>query len=198
MLMESGYDVTKPAKRYSEAISMIEDERPDLLLLDVKILGTMDGVEVGRTVRKVFHIPFIFLTANTDFETIARAKEVMPAAFLAKPVTKAQLYAAIEIAMVNTFFAVNPHSSHGMQPAEKPGVLFVKDGYNYRKVDEDEIVFAESDHNYVTLHLNGGATATVRTTIAEFEGRLTPRRFMRVHRGFIVSRDKIASLEGGI
>src|ERR1043165_4979760 len=153
MLMESGYDVTKPAKRYSEAISMIEDERPDLLLLDVKILGTMDVVEVGRTVRKVFNIPFIFLTANTDFETIARAKEVMPAAFLAKPITKAQLYAAIEIAMANTSFAVNaPSGLNGHQP-ERQRVLFVKDGYNYRRVEEDEIVYAVSDQNYVVIHL---------------------------------------------
>jgi DNA-binding LytR/AlgR family response regulator len=196
MLQESGYMVTKPAKRYSEAISMIEDERPDLLLLDVKILGAMDGVELGRTVRRTFHIPFIFLTANTDFETISRAKEVVPAAFLAKPITKAQLYAAIEIAMANTSFAPKAQPAGHEQHPEKDKTLFVKDGYNYRKVEESEILYVESDQNYVIIHLDKGGAATIRTTISDFEESLTSTRFMRVHRGFIVSMDKVVSVEG--
>jgi DNA-binding LytR/AlgR family response regulator len=197
LLQQSGYDVTRPAKRYSEAISMIEEERPDLLLLDVKILGAMDGVEVGRTVRKAFNIPFIFLTANTDFETISRAKEVMPAAFLAKPITKAQLYAAIEIAMANTSFSGKASSGDdNAQQIENSPALFVKDGYSYRKVDEDEIIYAESELNYVIIHLVGGKSATVRTTITDFESSLSPERCMRVHRGYIVRCNKVASLEG--
>src|SRR4028118_1510213 len=136
MLTESGYRVTEPATRYSEAIAMIEEEEPDLLLLDVNIMGKMDGVEVARTVKTSFGLPFIFLTANTDFDTIERAKEVKPAAFLAKPITKAQLYAAIEIALAS--FTVAAPATPTVQASARPP-LFVRDGHSYRKVAEEEI-----------------------------------------------------------
>ncbi len=195
MLQECGYTVTEPAMRYSEAISMIEVEAPDLLLLDVNILGRMDGVEVGRTVRQAFGIPFIFLTANTDFDTIARAREVSPAAFLAKPITKAQLYAAIEIAMANYASpAASGPKAGETSPAAQP--LFVKDGYNFRKVDETEILFAESEQNYVAIQLSGGRQVSVRGTLSEFETKLNPQHFVRTHRGFIVRIDKIEQVTG--
>lgn len=195
MLQECGYTVTEPAMRYTEAIAMIEQEAPDLLLLDVNILGRMDGVEVGRTVRQAFGIPFIFLTANTDFDTIARAREVVPAAFLAKPITRAQLYAAIEIAMANYQRPAPPAGKVGIHtPVTQP--LFVKDGYNFRKVDESEILYAESEQNYVVMQLSDGRRVSMRGTLSEFEVKLNPQHFLRTHRGFIVRIDKIEQVGG--
>lgn len=192
MLRECGYSVAKPAARYSEAIAMIESESPDLLLLDINIPGKMDGIEVGRTVEKAFGIPFIFLTANSDYPTIARAKEVGPAAFLTKPVSKAQLFAAIEIAMASTGSAKG-HSSAAAAPTTlSPQYLFVNDGRAFIKVAHDEILFAESEENYVRLHLMGGKTVMVRTTFTDFITGLNTKRFVRVHRCYAVATDKIA------
>jgi DNA-binding LytR/AlgR family response regulator len=75
-------------------------------------------------------------------------------------------------------------------------MLFVKDGYNYRKVDEGEIVFAESDQNYVRLQLGDGSSVNVRTTISEFPESLTPNAFLRVHRSFLVAVGKVTGIEG--
>ena len=187
MLIESGYQVTEPARRYSEAIAMIEEEEPDLLLLDVHIMGKMDGIEVARTIKQCFRLPFIFLTANTDFDTIERAKEVLPSAFLAKPITKAQLYAAIEIALAS--FTVST-SAAIPRNTERP-TLFVRDGHKYRKVIEEEIVYLESEQNYLILHLSDGEKFPMRATITDFAETMDTSRFMRVHRGFLVSRDYI-------
>ncbi len=196
MLAESGYASTRPAKRYSEAIAMIEEGTPDLLLLDVMILGKMDGIEVGRTVQKEFGIPFIFLTANTDFETIRRAKEVAPAAFLAKPVTKGQLFAAIEIAMANSMLNTSKVAPAGADNhLRKTDTLFVKHGYNYRKVEAAEIVFAESEQNYVALQLRDGSRVTMRATILDFLGSVDTGYFLRVHRSFIVATAMIDRIE---
>lgn len=196
MLQECGYLVTEPAMRYADAIAMVEQEAPDLLLLDVNILGRMDGIEVARTVQRAFGIPYIFLTANTDFDTISRAKDVSPAAFLAKPITKAQLYAAIEIAISNNAVAARERHAVKAGAEPRPQPLFVKDGYNFRKVEADEILFAESEQNYVVLHLSDGRKVMVRATISEFAERLDPKRFMRVHRSYIVALNKVEKVAG--
>ena len=180
MLAECGYAATKPAKRYSEAISMIESEEPDLLLIDINILGRMDGIELARTVQKAFHIPYIFLTANTDFETIARVKEVSPAAFLAKPVTKAQLFAAIEIAVA----AFRPSTLPVItaQEQNRPQYLMLNDGNGLLKIAQQDILYAESDDNYLRIHLTDGRTALTRMTLTALLDKLDASCFARTHR----------------
>ena len=189
MLLASGYSVAGPARRYSEAIELLETESPDLLLLDIRISGKMDGIDIAETVRRSFGIPFIFLTANTDFQTIARAKAVEPAAFLAKPVTKAQLFAAIEIAVAN---------SSGKQPAQlqqvgtmQPGV-FVKDGAAFRRVFFNEILYAESLDNYLRLVMQHGEEVVMRSTLGDFLDEAPG--FLQTHRSFAVAADKVSKV----
>ena len=195
MLTASGYSVTKPAKRYSEAIAMIEEEMPDLLLLDVKILGKMDGIEVARTVRKAFDIPYIFLTANTDFETISRAKEVAPAAFLAKPVTRAQLHAAIEIALAG--FAASAESNNNIasapQVTEAAGI-FVKQGAAFRRLLFSDVLFAESRDNYLRLVIGNGEEAMIRSTLAGFMERVPG--MVQTHRSFAIAPKSVTEVFG--
>ncbi|MES2628755.1 MAG: response regulator [Bacteroidota bacterium] len=187
MLTESGYRVTKPAKRYSEAIAMIEEEQPELLLIDITILGKMDGVEVARTVQKAFGIPYIFLTANTDFETISRAKEVNPAAFLAKPVTRAQLHAAIEIALDNFLKFKSTQDTQTPAATENDGI-FVKQGNTFKRILFSEILYAESQDNYLRL-VTGTEAVLIRSTLADFLVQ-TPG-FLQTHRGFAVAVNKV-------
>src|SRR5215217_4281149 len=100
-LDELGYAHCGPAINYTEAIEMIETEKPDLLLLDIQLSGRKDGFDVAGKLNESHKLPFIFLTANSDIETIDRAKSVKPHAYIVKPFTKEELYAAIEIAFNN-------------------------------------------------------------------------------------------------
>lgn len=193
LLEESGYRVAEPATRYSEAIQLLEQEEPDLLLLDINLPGRLDGVDVARTARDNFGLPFIFLTANTDFETISRARELRPAAFLAKPVTRAQLYATIETAI----HAVQ----HEAKPVASPGggwqreSVFVKEGASFRRVDFSELRYAESVENYVRLSLAGGERVLLRMTLGDFIDSLDPSAFQRVHRGYVVALQHISEVQ---
>src|SRR3569623_1271027 len=113
-LNEFGYSHCGPAINYTEALEMLEQERPDLLLLDIQLSGKKDGIDVAEKLNELYQIPFIFLTANSDGETIDRAKKVKPHAYIVKPFTKEELYAAIEIAFSN--FAGNRDSIKPEQP----------------------------------------------------------------------------------
>lgn len=192
MLVESGYNVTKPAKRYSEAIAMIEDEAPDLLLLDITILGKMDGIEVARTVQKSFNIPYIFLTANTDFDTISRAKEVHPSAFLAKPVTRPQLHAAIEIALGNFSNGPSDNTNTSAATVASDSGFFVKLGTAFRRIMFSEVLFAESRDNYLRLMIADGQEVMIRCTMADFLAQAPG--FLQTHRGFAVAGARVTEV----
>ncbi len=94
-----GYIVTGIAFSGEEAILMAEQERPDLVLMDIKLDGEMDGVEAARHIRERFDIPVVYLTAFSDKETIRRAKITEPYGYVLKPVNEREIHCNIEIAL---------------------------------------------------------------------------------------------------
>lgn len=67
-------------------VEMAEREKPDLIFMDVRMDGPMDGIEAARLIRTKLDIPIVFTTAFDDEDTRLRAKAVQPMAFLTKPV----------------------------------------------------------------------------------------------------------------
>jgi DNA-binding LytR/AlgR family response regulator len=186
-LGELGYAHCGPAINYTEALEMLEHEKPDLLLLDIQLAGRKDGFDIAEHINERYKLPFIFLTANSDIETIDRAKKVKPHAYIVKPFTKEELYAAIEIAFHN--FTGSQRDAKPEKPASyyTKHFMFVKDGYVFRKIFFDELLYLESEANYVLLHLVSQKKVMVRSTINDFIEQLEPGRFIRIHRRFSVN-----------
>lgn len=186
-LDELGYSHSGPAINYTEAMEMLEQRKPDLVLLDIQLAGKKDGIDVAQKINELYQLPFIFLTANSDGETIDRAKKVKPHAYIVKPFTKEELYAAIEIAFSN--FTGNRGAAKPEQVASyhTKDFMFVKDGYVFRKIFFTELLFLESDANYVTLHLKSQRKVMVRSTLNDFIEQLDPKIFIRIHRSYSVN-----------
>lgn len=185
-LEELGYTHCGPALSYTEALEMLDTDKPDLLLLDIQLAGRKDGFDVAERLNETYKLPFIFLTANSDFETIDRAKKVKPHAYIVKPFTKEELYAAIEIAFHN-FTGAQAGAKTEKAVFSPRNFIFVKDGYVFRKVFFDELLYLESEANYVLLHLTSQKKIMVRSTINDFMEQLEPGRFARIHRRFAVN-----------
>lgn len=98
-LEKMGFFVSGKTPTGEEALDKIKDGRPDLILIDINLPGTMDGTELARTIKEKFQIPFIFLTAYTDSETISRAIDTEPAGYLIKPFKDEELKVMIELAL---------------------------------------------------------------------------------------------------
>lgn len=196
-LDELGYAHCGPAINYTEALEMLENHKPDLVLLDIQLAGRKDGFDVAEKLNELYKVPFIFLTANSDFETIDRAKQVKPHAYIVKPFTKEELYAAIEIAFSN--FTGNQTEAKAEKGTVHPAktFMFVKDGYVFRKIFFDELLFLESEANYVLLHLTSQKKVMVRSTINDFMEQLDPARFQRIHRRFSVNTHFIEDIFPG-
>jgi PAS domain S-box-containing protein len=99
ILNNLGYDVTAVVSSGADAIAQAEAEAPDIALMDIHIQGQMDGTEAALVLRKRFNIPVIYLTAHTDGETVARAKDAGPLGYVTKPFQEAALQASVEIAL---------------------------------------------------------------------------------------------------
>jgi two-component system, cell cycle sensor histidine kinase and response regulator CckA len=98
-LSRFGYDAYAIASSGAEAIARASERLPDLVLMDVRIQGQMDGITAGETLRQKFGVPLIYLTAHADNATVERAKLTEPYGYLVKPVKGAELRSAIEVAL---------------------------------------------------------------------------------------------------
>ncbi|MBC7185639.1 MAG: response regulator [Calditrichaeota bacterium] len=102
MLQRLGYVVTGLAATGEQAIDKAGLTRPDLVLMDIKLRGEMDGVQAAQEIKARYGIPVIYLTANTDPETYERAMATGPVGYLQKPFELEVLAAALAKALQAT------------------------------------------------------------------------------------------------
>jgi two-component system, response regulator PdtaR len=102
----AGYKVPVICSTGEDAVRQAGRLEPDLVLMDIKLEGEMDGIDAAAEIRKLYDIPVIYLTAYSDEKTVERAKLTEPSGFLvkgqgmlSKPFEESELHAAIEITL---------------------------------------------------------------------------------------------------
>jgi PAS domain S-box-containing protein len=98
-LSRIGYVVVGITARGEEVVSLADQSRPDLVLMDIHLEGKLDGIDVAQQIHERFGIPVIFLTAYADEETVRRARVTEPFGYLLKPFEDSQLRTTIEMAL---------------------------------------------------------------------------------------------------
>jgi hypothetical protein len=98
-LRQLGYTPVGRAASGEDALRLVEEMAPDLVLMDIRIQGAIDGIETARRISTTYDIPFIYLTAHTDEQTLQRAKATEPYGYLIKPFEERELDTTIEIAL---------------------------------------------------------------------------------------------------
>ena len=99
-LERAGYRVPGVAGTGNEALEVIRQKSPDLVLMDIRLRGNMDGIQVAERVRRDFDIPVVFLTAYEDRNTLERAGKTQAFGYIKKPLNSASLEGSIEMALV--------------------------------------------------------------------------------------------------
>src|SRR5579859_5327932 len=89
ILTDLGYFVTATVSNGADAIAQVEQNPPDIALMDIRIQGEMDGTEAALILRERFNVPVIYLTAHADSETVGRAKDAGPLGYVTKPFQEA-------------------------------------------------------------------------------------------------------------
>ena len=96
-LQSLGYTVVGQATSGEETLQKINNNLPDLVLMDIMLKGVMDGIETAKEVRDLHGIPVVFLSAYSDSETLKRAKLIEPFGYLIKPYKVRELFTTLEI-----------------------------------------------------------------------------------------------------
>lgn len=99
MLELLGYAVPGVVSTGMEAIQKTAELRPDLVLMDIRLRGDMDGIEAAGQIRTRFHVPIIYLTAYADDEAVQRARLTEPFGYILKPFEEKELHVTIEMAL---------------------------------------------------------------------------------------------------
>jgi|SRR5688572_14037189 len=98
-LTRLGYDVPATASNAVSAFQKLEELRPDLVFLDIKLKGDIDGIQIAEKIKSHYDIPVIFLTSFVDKGTLDRAKVTEPYGYIVKPFNESDLQTTVEMAL---------------------------------------------------------------------------------------------------
>jgi CheY-like chemotaxis protein len=101
-LIKLQYTVVGTATTGSQALKLIDEVFPDVILMDIHIQGELDGIETANLIPRYLHIPVIYLTAYSEDVTLKRAGETHPYGYLIKPFLDRELHATIKMALVRS------------------------------------------------------------------------------------------------
>ncbi len=177
-LITLGYIQPQLAHNFRQAVIQLEEFQPDLVLLDIRMKTELEGIEIATLINSKYKIPFIFITAHSDKEIIQKALHTNPAGYITKPFKQMDVFAAVQLVENN-------------YEKEQEFYLIFKDGYDTIKLSADEILYAQSNDNYISIFTNQ-RKYVIRNTL-EWFGNNTPNHlFHRTHRSAIVNVTKIS------
>ncbi len=152
-----GCEVLGVAESADEALVAAGVHRPDLALMDVRIVGSVDGIQTAGLLRAAYQVPVVFLTSYSDETTIARAAREMPYGYLTKPFQSGELKATLQVALHKAKVDARQDAAHRKLAATlsgmREGVLMVS--------SEGRIEF-----------MNAAAEGLAGWTLAKAKGRM--------------------------
>jgi two-component system LytT family response regulator len=188
-----GIEVVAECPDGFEAVRAASELKPDLVLLDIQ-MPRLDGFEVLEMLDP--GIAVIFITAHD--EHAIRAFEVHAVDYLLKPVDLERLRQALERAR-GRLRRREPMPVAALAAAARPaGVpvsrILVRDGSRVHVIPVDGIDYLEAQDDYVAVHA-AGRSHLKQQTIGALEASLDPRRFIRIHRSYILNLDRLDRIE---
>src|SRR5271157_5607698 len=99
ILVQYGYDVQPPVATGDEAIKEAKRSEPDIILMDIRLIGEMSGITAAKKIRETMDIPVIYLTAYSDEQRLQEVMSSEPYGYLIKPVQNRELRMTIQIAL---------------------------------------------------------------------------------------------------
>lgn len=185
-------EIVGVAENSFQALDLLTTLRPDLLLLDIN-MPRLSGLDL---IKSLPNPPLVIIvTAWPEYALEGYELDVMD--YLIKPVDLPRLLRACckarEFYLLQRQASAHPMSSAAIEKTD--GYFFVKSGGKYEKLLFRDLVFVEAADNYVMIHVAGKKILTYHT-LKYMAALLPSSHFMKVHKSFIISLDKVTAMEG--
>lgn len=189
-LTKLGYEVIGIASRGEEALAHTKLTPPDLILMDIHLKGSLNGIATVKAIQINCDIPVIYLTANSDEATFASAKTTHPYAFISKPFNQVDLERTIALVQEKLLprKAMERPVDYGLEVLNDR--IFIRHNGKMVKLLLEDILYIEADRNYCHILTSENKYLLV-STLKTLEDELFGTRLMRVHRSFMVNLSKL-------
>lgn len=168
-----------------EAWTFLQKESVDLVFLDIQ-MPELNGVQLAKLLGE--QVSVIFTTAYPDYAV--EGFELKALDYLVKPI---RLQRFLE--SVNRYKESDlPAESQAVEPKADATYIFVKTEYRFQKINLTDIFFLKGMGDYVSIHTHSGRIMTLEN-MKSFEAKLPKDRFIRVHKSFLISMEKIEFVE---
>ena len=167
-----------------EALTYLQQNKTDLIFLDIK-MPDISGIDFLNGINNPPMV--VFTTAYS--EHAVKSFELDAIDYLLKPFSLARFLKACNKAQ--ELYTLRNKQEQG----EEMTFIFIKDGYKQIRVQLDDILFIEAAGNYSKIYMEADISLSTRVTIGDMQLLLPAKRFIRTHRTFIVSRNKISKFD---
>ena len=186
---QSDLELVGEGKSGLEAVSLIQEKKPDVVFLDVQ-MPELDGFGVLDVIGPERMPEVIFVTAFDEYAV--NAFNVNAIDFLLKPYDSARFFAALGKARKSIG---NGHAKVAtLAESVRRDRLVIRSDGRYIMLKPREVEYVEAAGNYLQVHA-GDKQYTVRDTMASLESRLDHQRFVRIHRSTLINLDYVKELE---
>ncbi len=148
-LQKHGYNILAITDTIADANSKIRELQPEIILIDISLEESCDGIELAKEIKARHHIPFIYLTSYTDNETIAQAKLTEPYGYIVKPFDPNSLHATIQMALFK--YNSEKNTKHEISTLKLDKSNLEKILYSKKDVNEPIVLFGENFHLDISI-----------------------------------------------
>ncbi|WKN32470.1 response regulator [Porifericola rhodea] len=189
-LEAAGYEISGVAHSYEQALELFQADTPDLVLLDIQLDGDKDGVTLARKLNSFSQVPIIYLTGNTEDNTLLKAKKTQPIAFILKPFRSKEFIMNVELAVQN--FIRKQRIDH---PTISDSLFLPARDKGHVKVAIKDILYIAGEGAYVTVYTQTKQNFDIATNLATLAKQIGYKDFARVSKKHIVNLHHITKID---
>ncbi len=182
-LEKDGYKIVGIVDNAEDAFNILEEKEVDLILLDIKIVGNLTGIDIAHHINSNYQKPFIYLTSNTDAKTIDKVKLTSPYGFIVKPFQENDLKPTIDIAYHSWRSKNNNHKKKKQSDHDH---IYIKEKHKLTKLQFEDIIYFEANDNYCKIYTTQGRFMLSKTLKVLTEN-LPKDEFFKTHRSFVIN-----------
>jgi len=195
-LTDLGYEVVDVCNTYDEALHALHSSTYDLVIMDINLGDAQGrtGLDLAQELKNIKPSPFIFITAYSDLDTISKASQLMPSAYLVKPVNDKTMFSTIQVAFQNY-----SNNLSAVKPEDKISesiYFYTRIGSKNYKVAWQDVYLVRAVKNYVEIKTSEyNSTFLIRTSLTNCMESLMPSgirsQFVKINRAEAIRADII-------